>query len=123
MWTRERQPAEGLRLVEKVVGTALRTSLVETGPMRGSCPRCHGSWRARCLRGAAERCPTPNEEVTSGSACLRADPDREFGKAASVAGGKVAEIPGVVQADDVTGPYDVIIQAKAETVDDLGKID
>ena len=45
----------------------------------------------------------------------------EVGKAATVAT-KVAEIPGVVQADDVTGPYDVIIQAEAETVDDLGKI-
>ena len=45
----------------------------------------------------------------------------EVGKAATVAT-KVAEIPGVVRAEDVTGPYDVIIQAEADTVDDLGKM-
>ena len=45
----------------------------------------------------------------------------EVGKAATVAT-KVAEIPGVVQAEDVTGPYDVIAEAEAETVDDLGRI-
>jgi DNA-binding Lrp family transcriptional regulator len=45
----------------------------------------------------------------------------EVGKAASVAT-KVAEIPGVLMADDVTGPYDVIVQAEAESVDDLGKM-
>ena len=45
----------------------------------------------------------------------------EVGKAASVAS-KVAEISGVVTADDVTGPYDVIVQAEAESVDDLGKM-
>ncbi len=45
----------------------------------------------------------------------------EVGKAASVAS-KVAEIPGVLMADDVTGPYDVIVQAEADSVDDLGKM-
>ncbi|MHB8244526.1 MAG: Lrp/AsnC ligand binding domain-containing protein [Acidimicrobiales bacterium] len=45
----------------------------------------------------------------------------EVGKAASVAN-KVAEIPGVVRAEDVTGPYDVIVQAEADSVDDLGKM-
>ena len=45
----------------------------------------------------------------------------EVGKAASVAT-KVAEIPGVVRAADVTGPYDVVMEAEAETVDELGKI-
>jgi DNA-binding Lrp family transcriptional regulator len=45
----------------------------------------------------------------------------EVGKAASVAN-KVGEIPGVVLAEDVTGPYDVIVQAEAESVDDLGKM-
>jgi DNA-binding Lrp family transcriptional regulator len=45
----------------------------------------------------------------------------EVGKAASVAN-KVAEIPGIVLAEDVTGPYDVIIQAEAESVDDLGRM-
>ncbi len=45
----------------------------------------------------------------------------EVGKAASVAS-KVGEIPGVVRAEDVTGPYDVIVQAEADSVDDLGKM-
>lgn len=44
----------------------------------------------------------------------------EVGRAAQVAG-EVRGIPGVVAADDVTGPYDVIIRAEAESVDQLGK--
>jgi len=45
----------------------------------------------------------------------------EVGKAAQVAG-EVASIPGVTAAEDVTGPYDVIVQAQANSVDDLGKL-
>lgn len=45
----------------------------------------------------------------------------EVGKAAQVAG-KVSQIPGVVKADDVTGPYDVIVQAEADSVDELGQM-
>ncbi len=45
----------------------------------------------------------------------------EVGKAASVAS-KVGDIVGVVAAEDVTGPYDVIVQAEAESVDELGKM-
>jgi len=45
----------------------------------------------------------------------------EVGKAASVAT-KVAAISGVLLADDVTGPYDVIVQAEADSVDELGKM-
>lgn len=45
----------------------------------------------------------------------------EVGKAADVAV-EIGIIPGVTQADDVTGPYDVIVRAKAENVDDLGKL-
>ncbi|HET9379792.1 MAG TPA: Lrp/AsnC ligand binding domain-containing protein [Streptomyces sp.] len=45
----------------------------------------------------------------------------EVGKASIVAQ-TVAEIPGVVQAEDVTGPYDVIVRARADTVDDLGRL-
>ena len=35
---------------------------------------------------------------------------------------EVAAVDGVVAADDVTGPYDVIAQAEAATVDDLGRL-
>ncbi len=45
----------------------------------------------------------------------------EVGKAAQVAQ-DVKQIEGVTAADDVTGPYDVIVQAEAETLDDLGKL-
>lgn len=45
----------------------------------------------------------------------------EVGKAAQVAG-QIAEIPGVTQAEDVTGPYDVIVRAEAHNVDELGKL-
>jgi DNA-binding Lrp family transcriptional regulator len=45
----------------------------------------------------------------------------EVGKAAAVAT-HIAEIPGVTVADDVTGPYDVIVRAEAPTMDDLGKL-
>ncbi|MFO7252282.1 MAG: Lrp/AsnC ligand binding domain-containing protein [Actinomycetes bacterium] len=45
----------------------------------------------------------------------------EVGKAAEVAR-KIAAIAGVTQAEDVTGPYDVIVRAEARDVDELGKL-
>ncbi|MGW5971495.1 Lrp/AsnC family transcriptional regulator [Streptomyces sp. NPDC055186] len=45
----------------------------------------------------------------------------EVGKASTVAE-LIGRIPGVVQAEDVTGPYDVIVRAQADTVDDLGRM-
>jgi len=45
----------------------------------------------------------------------------EVGKAAVVAG-HIANIEGVTTAEDVTGPYDVIVRAEAETVDLLGQL-
>jgi DNA-binding Lrp family transcriptional regulator len=45
----------------------------------------------------------------------------EVGKAADVAN-EIAALAGVVSADDVTGPYDVIATAEADSVDDLGKM-
>jgi len=44
----------------------------------------------------------------------------EVGRAAHVSSA-VREIPGVA-ADDVTGPYDVIVRAEAPTLDDLGRM-
>ena len=43
------------------------------------------------------------------------------GKAAEVAQA-IGEIAGVLRAEDVTGPYDVIVTAEAPSVDDLGKL-
>ncbi|MBA2578563.1 MAG: Lrp/AsnC ligand binding domain-containing protein [Euzebyaceae bacterium] len=45
----------------------------------------------------------------------------EVGKAAQVATA-VAEIDGVKAAEDVTGPYDVIVRAEANDVDELGRL-
>ena len=45
----------------------------------------------------------------------------EVGKAAQVAS-EVSGIDGVVSADDVTGPYDVIARAEADAMDELGKM-
>jgi DNA-binding Lrp family transcriptional regulator len=45
----------------------------------------------------------------------------EVGKAASVANA-VRGVAGVTEAEDVTGPYDVIVRAEADGVDDLGKL-
>jgi DNA-binding Lrp family transcriptional regulator len=45
----------------------------------------------------------------------------EVGKAAFVAR-EIANIKGVTLAEDVTGPYDVIVRAEARNVDELGKL-
>jgi DNA-binding Lrp family transcriptional regulator len=45
----------------------------------------------------------------------------EVGKASTVAE-IIAGVPGVIQAEDVTGPYDVIVRAQADTVDELGRL-
>lgn len=45
----------------------------------------------------------------------------DVGKAAEVARA-IAAIDGVTVAEDVTGPYDVIVRAGAATVDDLGAL-
>lgn len=45
----------------------------------------------------------------------------EVGKAADVARA-IAEVNGVTLAEDVTGPYDVIVRAEARNVDELGKL-
>jgi DNA-binding Lrp family transcriptional regulator len=44
----------------------------------------------------------------------------EVGKAADVAA-SVAKITGVATAEDVTGPYDVIVRVEAPTMDDVAK--
>ena len=45
----------------------------------------------------------------------------EVGKAADVAK-EIAKITGVTTAEDVTGPYDVIVRAEADNVDELGRL-
>ncbi len=45
----------------------------------------------------------------------------EVGKAATVARAVVA-LDGVVAAEGVTGPYDVIVRTEAATVDELGRM-
>ncbi len=43
------------------------------------------------------------------------------GKAAEVACA-ISGLPGVILAEDVTGPYDVIVRAEAQNVDELGAL-
>jgi DNA-binding Lrp family transcriptional regulator len=45
----------------------------------------------------------------------------EVGRAATVAQ-QITAIDGVTTAEDVTGPYDVIVRTEAETMDDLGRL-
>ena len=45
----------------------------------------------------------------------------EVGKAAAVAK-EISGLAGVTVAEDVTGPYDVIVRAEARNVDELGKL-
>jgi DNA-binding Lrp family transcriptional regulator len=45
----------------------------------------------------------------------------EVGKAQAVAEAAAA-ISGVISAEDVTGPYDVIVRAEADTMDNLGRL-
>ncbi len=45
----------------------------------------------------------------------------EVGRAADVAA-RIREISGVTQAEDVTGPYDVIVRTEASSMDELGDL-
>jgi DNA-binding Lrp family transcriptional regulator len=45
----------------------------------------------------------------------------EVGKAAGVAR-QIGAISGVVLAEDVTGPYDVIARVEADSIDELGRL-
>ena len=45
----------------------------------------------------------------------------EAGRTASV-GAWLTKIAGVISADIVTGPYDVIARVEADTIDSLGKL-
>jgi DNA-binding Lrp family transcriptional regulator len=45
----------------------------------------------------------------------------EVGKASNVVE-EIRGLSGIVAADDVTGPYDVIVKAEADTMDELGKM-
>ena len=45
----------------------------------------------------------------------------EVGKASKVVEA-IRLLDGIVEADDVTGPYDVIVKAQADTMDELGKM-
>ncbi|MFJ8046147.1 Lrp/AsnC family transcriptional regulator [Kitasatospora sp. NPDC096147] len=45
----------------------------------------------------------------------------EVGKATAVAR-QIGKVEGVISAEDVTGPYDVIVRAEATTIDELGRL-
>src|SRR5439155_13970943 len=77
-------------------------------------------WPAPGRSGAsAEGGPASGEEVSVVQAYILIQ--TEVGKAAQVAK-EVRDITGVTDAEDVTGPYDVIVRAEAQSVDELGKL-
>jgi DNA-binding Lrp family transcriptional regulator len=45
----------------------------------------------------------------------------DVGKSVNVSGA-ITDIPGVTRVNAVTGPYDVIAEVEAHTVDELGRI-
>lgn len=45
----------------------------------------------------------------------------EVGKAAAVAE-EISSLAGITLAEDVTGPYDVIVRAEAKNMDELGRL-
>ncbi len=62
-----------------------------------------------------------NERNEAGSVSAYVLSQTEVGKAAAVAA-EIAGLDGVTTAEDVTGPYDVIVRAEAGSVDELGKL-
>lgn len=45
----------------------------------------------------------------------------EVGRSSAVAK-SIADLPGVVSAEDVIGPYDVIVRVCADDLDELGRL-
>ena len=68
-----------------------------------------------------ERSRLPSTEgVEHGRPGLHPDPDRcRQGRGGR---SRITDIKGVILAEDVTGPYDVIVRAEARNVDELGKL-
>ncbi|GCD91943.1 hypothetical protein NLS1_39490 [Nocardioides sp. LS1] len=77
-------------------------------------------WRAQKPVNAPDLNPGNNKEstmVVQAYILIQTD----VGKAAEVATA-IAQVKGVTLAEDVTGPYDVIVRAEARNVDELGKL-
>ena len=45
----------------------------------------------------------------------------EVGRAGSRVADEIASVGGVISAEDVTGPYDVVVQAEADNLDSLNR--
>lgn len=45
----------------------------------------------------------------------------QVGRSADVAAA-IRTVPGVESSDDVTGPYDVIVRARADDINELGRL-
>src|ERR1035441_9159295 len=90
----------------------------------GETPRArwrHARWRPLCLRVAWPfrlQATRPREDGMVQAYILV---QTDLGKPAEFAI-HIAAITGVTQAEDVTGPYDVIVRAEAANVDDLGRL-
>ena len=82
-----------------------------------------GPSRLPCLLYGSVAIPAEGDEAPPGGRMVQAYilVQTEVGKAAEVAR-LISEIKGVTLAEDVTGPYDVIVRAEAPNVDDLGRL-
>ncbi|MDR7253556.1 DNA-binding Lrp family transcriptional regulator [Nocardioides sp. BE266] len=78
---------------------------------------------ARARRAVGWPGPTPLNETEESTMVVQAYIliQTDVGKAAEVAKA-IAQVSGVTLAEDVTGPYDVIVRAEAKNVDELGKL-
>jgi len=86
--------------------------------MRATTLPCGGFARPAKLRQRTDP-PTNLEDAMTVQAYILIQ--TEVGKAAVVAQ-QIQDITGVTLAEDVTGPYDVIVRAEAGSVDELGKL-
>ncbi len=84
---------------------------------------CRVPGRRRVSTGFPVRRSPPAADTKGRSAVVHAYIliQTEVGRAAAVAA-EIADIPGVASSEDVTGPYDVIVRAEAEDVDQLGRL-
>jgi DNA-binding Lrp family transcriptional regulator len=92
----------------------------QIGSPGGSTGQPSGAWTRACrLTHDSPSFFEPEEPLMVVQAYILIQTD--VGKAAEVAAA-IAQVKGVTLAEDVTGPYDVIVRAEARNVDELGKL-
>ena len=101
-------------------GDQLPAALARRARRARAAPRLRRRVLQVALRSAPLAAGADDQGGPHGHQRLRPDPDRS--RQGRARGDAVRAIAGVVAADDVTGPYDVIVRTEAESLDDLGKM-